>query len=75
MGVASSGLLGATWGLQTREQALGELGDGSAEAVGEGQRMRLGCRGEFNTVERLFYKSFSVRHEELVSPGRDLVLL
>ena len=37
--------------------------------------MRLGCRGEFNTVERLFYKSFSVRHEELVSPGRDLVLL
>ena len=32
-------------------------------------------KGEFNTMKHAFYKRFFVSHEDLMSPGRDLVLL
>ena len=32
-------------------------------------------KAEFSAMKHSFYKRFSVSHEDLMSPGRDLVLL
>ena len=49
------------------------LRDCSKEAVGRNQYKIL-VKGEFSATKHSFYKRYSASHQELMSPGRDLVL-
>ena len=51
------------------------LRDCSKAEVGESQYIRFWGRGRFNTMKHSSYKRVFVSHEDLMSPGRDLVLL
>ena len=50
------------------------LRDYSNEAVGGRSVYKVLVKGEFNTIMHSFYKRVSASHEDLMSPGRDLVL-
>ena len=64
---------------QNEDCSPGGISDSSERLLqsgsGEGPYIRFWGRGRFNTMKHSSYKRVFVSHEDLMSPGRDLVPL
>ena len=67
------------WGQNEDCSQRGSNSDNSGILLQRSSRRRsiykVLVKAEFSAMKHSFYKRFSVSHEDLMSPGRDLVLL